>query len=51
MTVDAVKRKINSMTGTSVSTMVLQLKNEQGKLVAELQDDSKKLGYYSPHDG
>eukprot|EP00775_Hariotina_reticulata_P001989 gene1989-2311_t len=51
MTVSAVKSKINSMTGTSVLTMVLQLNDEKGHLVAELHDDSKKLGFYSPHDG
>ena len=30
---------------------VLQLKDERGRLLAVLDDDSRKLGYYSPQDG
>lgn len=30
---------------------VLQLKDERGRLVAAMDDDSRKLGYYSPRDG
>lgn len=51
MTIDAVKRKLNNMTGTALTSMVLQLKDEAGRLVAPLDDDGRKLGYYSPHDG
>lgn len=51
MTVAAVKAKLNTHTGSSVETMVLQLKDESGRLVAALDDDGRKLGYYSPHDG
>eukprot|EP00878_Enallax_costatus_P005154 GHUV01005417.1.p1 GENE.GHUV01005417.1~~GHUV01005417.1.p1 ORF type:complete len:279 (+),score=61.01 GHUV01005417.1:247-1083(+) len=51
MSIDAVKQKINNMTGTSVLTMMLHLKDESGKPVAVLSDGSKKLGYYSPCDG
>ncbi len=51
MTVDAVKRKVNTMCGTSVQTMVLQLKDEGGRLVAQLSDDSRKLGFYSRRNG
>jgi tubulin-folding cofactor B len=51
MTVDAVKAKINSMTGTSVLSMTLHLQDESGRLVDVLQDGSRKLGYYSPRDG
>eukprot|EP00882_Tetradesmus_deserticola_P030842 GHRQ01034815.1.p1 GENE.GHRQ01034815.1~~GHRQ01034815.1.p1 ORF type:complete len:181 (-),score=26.58 GHRQ01034815.1:139-681(-) len=51
MTVDAVKAKVNSMTGTSVLSMTLHLQDESGRLVDVLQDGSRKLGYYSPRDG
>jgi tubulin-folding cofactor B len=51
MTVDAVKQRINTMTGTSLHTMVLHLKDSSGRLVAVLEDSSKKLGYYSPEHG
>lgn len=51
MTIDAVKQKINNMTGTSVLNMMLHLKDESGRPVAVLSDDNKKLGYYSPCDG
>lgn len=30
---------------------MLQLKDEHGRLVAAMDDDSRKLGYYSPQDG
>lgn len=51
MTIDAVKQRINTMTGTSLHTMVLHLKDSSGRLVAVLEDSSKKLGYYSPESG
>jgi tubulin-folding cofactor B len=51
MTVDAIKAKINSMTGTSVLSMTLHLQDESGRLVDVLQEGSRKLGYYSPRDG
>eukprot|EP00879_Flechtneria_rotunda_P020127 GHRR01021167.1.p1 GENE.GHRR01021167.1~~GHRR01021167.1.p1 ORF type:complete len:281 (+),score=68.21 GHRR01021167.1:118-960(+) len=51
MSVDAIKQKINSMTGTSVLTMTLQLKDETGRLVATLDNESRKFGFYSPRDG
>lgn len=51
MTVEAVKHKVHTMCGTSVSTMLLQLKDETGQLVAVLSDECRKLGYYSPRDG
>lgn len=51
MTVDAVKQRINSMTGTSLHTMVLHLKDSSGRLVGVLEDDSRKLGFYSPENG
>jgi hypothetical protein len=51
MTVDAVKAKVNSMTGTSVLSMTLHLQDESGRLVDVLQEGGRKLGYYSPRDG
>lgn len=51
MSVDAVKTRINSMTGTSLHTMVLHLKDSSGRLVGVLEDDTKKLGYYGPENG
>ena len=51
MTVDALKAKIHTMCGTSVSTMVLQLRDERGAPLATLSDDARKLGFYSPHSG
>jgi hypothetical protein len=51
MTIDALKSKVHTMCGTSVSTMVLQLRDEGGKLLATLSDDARKLGFYSPHSG
>ncbi|KAI8463710.1 MAG: CAP Gly-rich domain-containing protein [Monoraphidium minutum] len=51
MTVGAVKAKINTHTGTSPDSMQLALKDENGRLVAALDDDSRKLGFYSPRNG
>lgn len=51
MSVDAVKTRINSMTGTSLHTMVLHLKDSSGRLVGVLEDGAKKLGYYGPENG
>ncbi|GAB4819103.1 hypothetical protein N2152v2_006149 [Parachlorella kessleri] len=51
MHIDSVKQKLCFHTGTAASAMVLQLKDEQGKLLAVLSDDSKMLGFYSPYDG
>lgn len=51
MTVDAIRAKVNTHTGTSPDTMLLQLKDESGRLVASLDDGARKLGYYSPRNG
>ena len=37
--------------GSNVSTMRLSLKDWDGAVVADLADDTKMLGYYSPEDG
>ena len=51
MTVLYVKEKLQSHVGSSIGAMRLQLKDERGTPVAALDDDSRKLGYYSPRDG
>jgi Ubiquitin-like domain len=51
MTVEAVKRKIGTMTGSSSSSVSLQLRDGSGQLAALLDDDARMLGYYSPQDG
>lgn len=51
MRIDSVKQKLCFHCGTLPSAMALQLKDEQGKLLAVLDDDSKMLGFYSPYDG
>jgi len=51
MTIDSVKSKLSFHCGTPPSAMVLELKNEQGRLLCTMSDDSKKLGFFSPQDG
>lgn len=51
MLVDTVKNKLGTHTGTSPSAMILQLKDEQGRLIATLADPCKPLGYYPVCDG
>jgi hypothetical protein len=51
MTVDTVKSKVHTHTGTSPDSMVLQLKDEGGRLVAVLDDGGRKLGYFNPRNG
>jgi tubulin-specific chaperone B len=49
-TVDALKTKLMTHCGTSPSAMHLQLKDERGRLQADL-DPARPLGFYSPRDG
>lgn len=51
MTVEALKVKLSFHCGTSPSAMMLQLLDGSGNMVAELFEDHRKLGYYSPYDG
>uniref|UniRef100_A0A061S2S3 Tubulin-folding cofactor B n=1 Tax=Tetraselmis sp. GSL018 TaxID=582737 RepID=A0A061S2S3_9CHLO len=51
MTVAAVKHKLMTHCGTSPSAMLIQLKDDTGKAICSLEDDSRKLGFYSPYDG
>jgi tubulin-specific chaperone B len=50
-TVEEVKRKLAFHCGSNASTMSLQLKNRDDKLVAQMSDDARKFGYYSPQNG
>lgn len=51
MSIGAVKSKLCSHTGSNPSAMELELKNPSGILLAVLQDDDRKLGFYSPKNG
>ncbi len=51
MTIGAVKFKLSNHCGTAPQDMSLTLKDEGGRQIASLGDDSRKLGYYSPQDG
>ena len=51
MTIDAVKMKLSSHCGTPGSDMLLQLRDNNGMLIAILADAHRKLGFYSPRDG
>lgn len=50
MSVFNVKVKLHSHCGTLVDDMLLQLKDPDGQVIAQL-DDAQKLGFYSPYDG
>lgn len=51
MTVEAVKEKLWKKCGTSVNSMSLELYDENGSKVAELSDNGRPFGFYSPYDG
>ncbi|KAI3968533.1 hypothetical protein MKX01_007843 [Papaver californicum] len=51
MTVESVKEKLWKKSGTSVDSMSLDLFDDTGAKVSELNDNSKPFGFYSPHDG
>lgn len=51
MTVAAVKQKLMSHTGSSPSSMQLQLQDETGRLLGQMSDNERMLGFYSPYDG
>lgn len=50
-TVSAVKSKLAFHCGTTPSAMVLQIRDPKGTPLARLDDDAKKLGFYSPENG
>ena len=51
MTIDAVKHKLKAHCGTSPQDMVLKLRDDSGRPVAEMVEDHRLLGFYSPEDG
>lgn len=51
MTVEAVKDKLWKKCGTSVNSMHLELYDDARNKLADLTDNSKPLGFYSPLDG
>lgn len=46
-----IKLSLVKRVGTAAESMELKLKNRQGVTVADLNDELKCLGYYSPEDG
>lgn len=51
MTVEQVKEKLKTHTGTGVGTMLVYLVDREGRMVAELSEEHRKLGFFSPEDG
>ncbi|XP_010276589.1 PREDICTED: tubulin-folding cofactor B [Nelumbo nucifera] len=51
MTVESVKEKLWKKCGTSVDSMWLELFDDTGAKVADLTDNLRPLGFYSPQDG
>ncbi|PIA48155.1 hypothetical protein AQUCO_01400619v1 [Aquilegia coerulea] len=50
-TVESIKDKLWKKSGTSVDSMRLELYDENGAKVSDLNDNLRPLGFYSPHDG
>ncbi|XP_076955010.1 tubulin-folding cofactor B-like [Bidens hawaiensis] len=50
-TVEAVKDKLWKKCGTAVTSMSLQLYDDTGAKVADVNDNSRPFGFYSPLDG
>ncbi|XP_060958585.1 tubulin-folding cofactor B [Cannabis sativa] len=50
-TVEGVKEKLWHKCGTSVTSMALELYDDNNSKIAILSDDSRPLGFYSPFDG
>jgi len=51
MTIETVKDKLRTHTGTGSAFMHLTLLDENGQVVADMMDEELKLGYFSPVDG
>ncbi|GMH08650.1 hypothetical protein Nepgr_010490 [Nepenthes gracilis] len=51
MTLESVKEKLWKKSGTSVSSMCLELYDDTGSKIADLSDNMRPLGFYSPLDG
>ncbi|KAJ4772538.1 Tubulin-folding cofactor B [Rhynchospora pubera] len=50
-TVEAVKDKLWKKSGTSMESMRLELYDDTGSKVGDLNEDFRPLGFYSPHNG
>lgn len=51
MTVEAMKDKLWKKCGTSVDSMSLELYDDTGAKVADLTDNGRPFGFYSPMNG
>lgn len=51
MSIETVKVKLSFHTGTNASAMLLHLLDDSGNVIAMLNEDHRKLGFYSPHNG
>lgn len=51
MSVEAVKEKLWKKCGTSVNSMSLQLYDDTGAKIADISDNMRPFGFYSPLDG
>ncbi|KAK3004216.1 hypothetical protein RJ639_019069 [Escallonia herrerae] len=51
MTVEAVKEKLWKKCGTSVNSMCVELYDDTGARIANLSDNTRPFGFYSPQDG
>jgi tubulin-specific chaperone B len=50
-TVEALKDKLWRKTGTAVASMRLQLRDDTGAKIADLDDDAAPLAAYGPYNG
>lgn len=48
---EAVKDKLWKKSGTAMDSMRLELYDDTGLKVGDLSEDSRPLGFYSPHNG
>eukprot|EP00262_Sarcandra_glabra_P002831 TRINITY_DN13214_c0_g1_i1.p1 TRINITY_DN13214_c0_g1~~TRINITY_DN13214_c0_g1_i1.p1 ORF type:complete len:251 (-),score=49.52 TRINITY_DN13214_c0_g1_i1:294-1025(-) len=51
MTMESIKEKLWRKCGTSVDSMWLELYDDTGAKVFDLNDNLRPLGFFSPHDG
>ncbi|XP_021747086.1 tubulin-folding cofactor B-like isoform X2 [Chenopodium quinoa] len=51
MTVEAMKEKLWKKCGTTVESMSLELYDDAGAKIADLTDNARSFGFYSPMDG
>lgn len=50
-TIGAMKERLWKNCGTAVDSMLLQLFDDNDKKIADMNEDSRPLGFYSPYDG